>query len=289
MNGSSSDEFCTSADGLRLFYCDYQGAHATPVVCLPGLTRNSRDFTALAERLSPRYHILTLDFRGRGRSAWDPIWQNYHPGTYVADVVAVLKRAGVQRAVIVGTSLGGIVAMLLGASFPQHVAGLILNDVGPEVSREAVARISQYVGRNAAVSTWEEAARQARETYGGALPDYADEDWLRYAQRSYREDESGRPMLDMDPRIGDAVRATAGTGPAPDLWPLWAALTRIPMLAIRGERSDVLSVHTLDRMLRSAPGLQTVTVPNRGHAPTLDEPICIEEIERFLDKLPDQP
>jgi len=288
MNTVATNELFTTTDGLRLFYRDYAGERSVPVLCLPGLTRNSRDFSSLAERLSPRYRVLTPDLRGRGRSEWDPVWQNYHPGTYVADVIALLTHAKVDRVAIIGTSLGGIVGMLIAASLPQRVAGLVLNDVGPEVSSDGVARIAQYVGRSAPVRNWDEAAQQVRETYGAALPEYAHEDWLRYARRSYSEDENGVPVLDMDPRIGDAVRAAAGAGPAPNLWPMWGALRSIPMLAIRGERSDVLTAATLARMAREAPGLRTLTVANRAHAPTLDEPSCGAEIERFLASLPER-
>jgi pimeloyl-ACP methyl ester carboxylesterase len=280
------DEFFTTADGLKLFYRDYVGEGPACVLCLPGLTRNSRDFTVLAESLSPKHCVLTPDLRGRGRSAWDPHWQNYHPGTYVADMTTLLVHAKAERVVIVGTSLGGIVGMLIAATQPQRVAGLVLNDVGPEVSAEAVARIAQYVGRSAPVRNWEEAAKQVRETYGAALPDYTHEDWLRFAHRSYSENAAGTPVLDMDPRVGDAVRAASGAGPAPDLWPLWASLRSIPMLAIRGAQSDVLSAATLERMAREAPTLRTLTVPDRGHAPTLEEPQCITEIERFVERVP---
>jgi pimeloyl-ACP methyl ester carboxylesterase len=286
---TTRDEFCKAADGLGLFYRDYAGERPVPVLCIPGLTRNSQDFAALAQRLSPRYRVLTPDLRGRGRSAWDPNWQNYRPRTYVADVMAVLEHAQVQRVAIVGTSLGGIIGMLLGASFPQRIAGLVLNDVGPEIAPEAAARIEHYVSRRASVRNWEEAAQQARETYGAALPDYSDKDWLHFAHRSYREDGTGAPVLDMDPGIGEAVRAAAATGPAPTMWPVWAALQSIPTLVIRGEHSDVLSIDILRRMATSSPGVRTLTVPQRGHAPTLDEPVCVDAIEQFMECLPENP
>jgi pimeloyl-ACP methyl ester carboxylesterase len=280
-----TDNFYSTADGLRLFYRDYAGTNPMPVLCLPGLTRNARDFSGLAESLSPRYRVLTPDLRGRGRSAWDPNWTNYHPGTYLTDVLALLAHAQIDRLIIVGTSLGGILAMLIGASLPQRVAGIVLNDVGPEVATDAVARISQYVGRSAPVKNWSEAADQARATYGAALPDFSDKDWLGYAHRSYSENTEGVPVLDMDPKIGDAVRAASGAGPAPDLWPLWITLRSMPMLAIRGEHSDVLTGATLARMAQEHPNLQTLIVPNRGHAPTLEEDLCIAGIERFLTSI----
>lgn len=283
---TGTENFYTSADGLRLFYREYAGSAPTPVVCLPGLTRNSRDFSELAATLSPRHRVLTPDLRGRGRSAYDPVWRNYHPGTYVQDVLALFAHAKIERAYVIGTSLGGLIGMILGAMQPQRVAGLVLNDVGPEVDRDGVARIAQYVGRSPPVKSWEEAARQAQATYGAAMPDYTLEDWLRYARRSYKESESGAPVLDMDPKIGDAVRAGAGTGPAPDLWPMWAMLRTMPMLVIRGANSDILSAPTLERMQREASRTQSIIVPNRGHAPTLDEPVCVAAIEKFLTSTP---
>lgn len=281
---STREHFYQSADGLRLFYREYAGGPSTPVVCLPGLTRNSRDFSELAAQLSPTRRVLTPDLRGRGRSAFDPVWRNYHPATYVQDVVALLAHAGVNRTYIIGTSLGGIIGMILGALQAQRIAGLVINDVGPEVNSAGLARIAEYVGRNPTVATWDEAAQQAQAMYGQALPDYTQEDWLRYARRSFKESKSGAPVLDMDPRIGDAVRASAGAGPAPNLWAMWAMLRSTPMLVIRGANSDILSTETLARMHAEAPRMESITVPNRGHAPTLDEPMCVEAIQKFLDR-----
>jgi pimeloyl-ACP methyl ester carboxylesterase len=228
--------------------------------------------------------VLSPDLRGRGRSQHDPNFMNYHPGTYVGDLALLLKDADVDRVVLLGTSLGGILSMLIAAGMPRVPAGVILNDVGPEVAPEGLQRIAQYVGRAAPVGNWAEAAAQSRATYGLALPDLTDEDWLAMAHRAYVEVD-GVPRLDMDPRIGDAVRA-APAGAAPDLWPLYAALKPVPTLAIRGELSDVLSVATFDRMNREKPDLRRLTVPRRGHPPLLDEPECVAAIDEFLAELP---
>jgi len=270
-----------SADGLALYYRDFPGPEA-PVVCLPGVTRNSRDFEALARHLNSRHRILTPDLRGRGRSAWDPNWRNYHPGTYVGDVVALLEHAGIQRVVIVGTSLGGIVGMLFAAAHSDRLAGLVLNDIGPEVDPRGLARISSYIGALPPVTSWREAADQAREVYGAALPDFTPADWDRYARLGFRESEQGIPRLDLDPKVGEAARQASGAGPAPSLWPIWGSLRELPMLAIRGEHSDILSPATFERMAREQPALARATVANRGHAPTLDEPASREAIDRFL-------
>jgi pimeloyl-ACP methyl ester carboxylesterase len=227
--------------------------------------------------------VLCADLRGRGLSQHDPNWKNYHPGTYVGDIALLLKDAGVSKVVILGTSLGGILAMVVAATTPQVLAGVILNDVGPEVAAEGLKRISTYVGKSAPVSSWDEAAAQARNTYGLAWPDATDADWLAFARRSYTEVD-GVPRLAMDPMIGEAVRA-APAGAAPDLWPVFGALKPIPTLALRGALSDVLSRETFDRMAREKSDLVRVTVAQRGHPPMLDEPDSVAAIESFLAQL----
>jgi len=274
-----------SADGLRLYYRDYpaEAAGRTPVLCLPGLTRNSRDFESIALRIRRSRRVLCADLRGRGLSQHDPNWKNYHPGTYVGDIALLLKDAGVSKVTILGTSLGGILAMVVAATTPQVLAGVILNDVGPEVAAEGLQRISTYVGKSAPVGSWAEAAAQASNTYGLAWPDATDADWLGFAKRSYTEVD-GVPRLAMDPMIGEAVRA-APAGAAPDLWPVFGALKPIPTLALRGALSDVLSEGTFDRMAREKPDLVRVTVAQRGHPPMLDEPDSVAAIESFLARL----
>jgi pimeloyl-ACP methyl ester carboxylesterase len=279
------DRYFNSADGLRLYYRDSPAAEAgrTPVLCLPGLTRNSRDFESIASRMRRSRRVLCADLRGRGLSQHDPNWKNYHPGTYVGDIALLLKDAGVSKVVILGTSLGGILAMVVAATTPQVLAGVVLNDVGPEVAAEGLKRISTYVGKSAPVSSWTEAAAQARDTYGLAWPDATDADWLAFARRSYTIVD-GVPRLAMDPMIGEAVRA-APAGAAPDLWPVFGALKPIPTLALRGELSDVLSRETFDRMGREKPDLVRVSVAKRGHPPMLDEPESVAAIESFLARL----
>ena len=280
------DRHYASADGLRLYYRDYPAAVAgrLPVLCLPGLTRNCRDFEATALRLQCTRRVLSPDLRGRGRSEHDPNWRNYHPGTYLGDLALLLADAGVPRVVLLGTSLGGILSMLIAATAPQVPAAAILNDIGPEVDPAGAQRIASYVGRHAPVHNWADAAAQMREMYQVAMPDAEDADWMAYARRSYTELD-GVPRLDVDPGIGEAVRA-APAGAAPDLWPAFAALRPLPVLAIRGELSDVLSEATFDRMAREKPDLQRVTVARRGHPPLLDEPECVAAIDAFLAGVP---
>ena len=186
--------------------------------------------------------------------------------------------------ILFGTSLGGILSMLIAAGSPKVPAGAILNDVGPEVAPEGLQRIASYVGKHAPVRNWQEAADQMRAMYGVAMPDASDADWIAFARRSYSEVD-GVPVLDVDRGVGEAVRA-APAGAAPDLWPLYAALKPVPTLAIRGELSDVLSVATFDRMQLEKPDLRRLTVPRRGHPPLLDEPECVSTIDEFLAQLP---
>ncbi len=276
----------TLRDGVTMYCREYGAGHrASPaVLCLPGLTRNCRDFEPLARALASDWRVLTPDLRGRGRSGHDPEWRNYQPLTYVADVLELLAVRGEARVALVGTSLGGLIAMLIAATRPAVLAGVVLNDVGPELDPAGLARIATYVGKLPPVANWDEAAAQARLVNGAALPDYTEADWLRFARAIYREDPGGRPVLDMDPRIGDALRA-APAGAAPDLWPLYGALAQLPTLAIRGEISDILSAATLARMRELKPDLRAVVVPGRGHAPTLDEPECRAAIRAFLETL----
>ncbi len=286
MSGSNwQDRYFASNDGLRLHYRDYAAAEPgrVPVLCLPGLTRNCRDFETVAPRIQRTRRVLCADLRGRGLSQHDPNWQNYHPGTYVTDVARLLADAGVPRVIILGTSLGGILAMLVAATTPQVLVGVILNDVGPEVAAEGLRRISTYVGKSPQVGSWAEAAMQAKATYGLAWPDASDDDWMNFARRSYTEVE-GMPRLAMDPMIGEAVRA-APAGAAPDLWPVFGALKPIPTLALRGAISDVLSQQTFDRMATEKPDLVRVTVAGRGHPPMLDEPVSVAAIDAFLARL----
>ena len=275
-----------SADGLEL-YCrvyDAAGAGAPAVLCLPGLTRNSRDFEDFAPHLAPRYRVLCPDLRGRGLSARDPKWQNYQPATYVADLTALLQGLGLPRVAIVGTSLGGLLAMILASVAPQAVAGIVLNDIGPEIDPAGAERIRGYAGKLPPVRTWDEAIAQQRLVFGGAWRDLDDALWARLARRNYREDSSGAPVLDADPGIGEALRAAAAQPPV-DLWPLYAALKSTPALAVRGALSDILSAATFERMAREKPDLERLTVAGRGHVPLLDEPECLAAIDAFLARL----
>lgn len=285
---AARENYFSSPDGLQLFYRDYP-AHTTEanvVLCLHGLTRNGRDFHQLATHLQPSYRVLVPDMRGRGRSQYDSHWQNYHPGTYVRDMFALLDTLNVERVAIIGTSLGALMAILMCAQQPHRITGIVLNDAGPEIDPRGLARIAQYAGKQPILRNWEEAANYIKSIYGGALRGLSDAEWLAYAKLSYRENAEGLPMPDCDANIGNAVREPSlKNTPAPDLWAVFAQITAMPILILRGEHSDILSAATVQRMAKEKPDLNYVAVPNRGHAPLLNESVCIAAIDHFLSGL----
>jgi pimeloyl-ACP methyl ester carboxylesterase len=275
-----------SPDGLRLHYRDYAGGAdgRPPVLCLPGLTRNARDFEALAERLSPEWRVLALDLRGRGESGYAKDPMTYVPLSYMGDVDALLSELGVSRFVAVGTSLGGIVTMLLAGAGHGRIAGAVLNDVGPEIEAAGITRIRGYVGRASTWPTWLHAARALQEANGDVYPDWTIEDWLGMAKRLYRLTSQGRIVLDYDLRIAEPFRVP-GNDAGPDMWRSLRALSGVPVLVVRGALSDVLAERTAERMVAELPGAELVTVPRVGHAPVLTEPEVLPAIDRLLARV----
>jgi len=274
-----------TADGLSIFYRDYSGpprAAEAPVLCLHGLTRNSADFEDLAPQLSRKRRVLAMDVRGRGRSDYDPNPRTYHLGSYVADVLSLLDAERLDRVVLIGTSMGGLIGMMLGAERPQALAGLVLNDIGPVIEPAGLARIAGYVGKTEPVESWEEARAEVKAINEDALPDLDDADWDRFARRLFREDEAGRPVPAYDPAIAEGF-AGGGATP-PDMWAQFEALAGVPVLVLRGAHSDILSAETAEAMAARHSLCETVTIPNRGHAPMLDEPAALKAIESFLER-----
>ncbi|WP_347303384.1 alpha/beta hydrolase [Croceibacterium sp. TMG7-5b_MA50] len=275
----------TSDDGLVLRCRDYPGRmDRPPILCIPGLTRNARDFEPVVDALAGEWRVLCVDLRGRGQSDYARDSASYMPMRYVADIAALLEQAELERVVAIGTSLGGIVTMLLAAMQLERFAGAVLNDIGPEIEETGLARIRDYVGQGRSFPTWMHAARALREQAGEAHPDHAIADWLRMAKRLMCVGAGGRIVFDYDMKIAEPFAAPPA-GEAPDLWPLLRALSGRPVLVLRGELSDILSGATLDRMAREVPGLEAVTVPRTGHAPTLEEPIAQQAISRLLARV----
>ncbi len=278
-----------SHDGRRLFSRVYaSGSPGAPVVlCLHGLTRNGRDFEDLAPHLAEHYRVIVPDVRGRGFSQRDPDPGNYKMSVYLHDLDVLLRGVGADKFSVVGTSMGGLMAMNLGAAQPGRVLRMVLNDVGPELDPAGLERIRRYAGRSPTVSTWAEAGAQLRQILGTTWPDLPEAKWEVLARRSYRVNSVGMLEPDADPMIGEVLRNSAGG--ARDLWPLWSALKHIPVLVLRGELSDFLSPRTLARMQGEKPDLETAIIPQRGHTPLLDEPESLDRIDRFLASLQQPP
>jgi pimeloyl-ACP methyl ester carboxylesterase len=279
------DRYWTSRDGLKLHYRDYAGpADRPPILCLPGLTRNARDFEPVADRLAGEWRIIAVDFRGRGQSHYDPNPANYEPPTYAADVLKLLDQLGIADAVFFGTSLGGIVTMLFSTTDPERIAGALINDIGPVIEDKGVERLRAYVGKPAALASWREATEATAQRNGIAYPANRPEDWDRFARRLYSERPDGTIQADYDMAIANAFADNKGT-PEFDPWPLIEGLKDTPVLIVRGETSDLLSVETVERMLVTLPKAELVTVPGIGHAPILDEPEAEAAIDRLLARV----
>jgi len=273
----------TSADGLRLHARDYGGGvdGRPPILCLPGLTRNARDFEPVAQRLAGRWRVIAVDYRGRGESAAAKDPMSYVPQRYAADVAALLADLGVTRVVAIGTSLGGLVTMLLAQATPGLIAGAVLNDVGPVLEPAGLARIRGYVGRGSSLPTWLHAARCLHENNRDVYPGWQLGDWLAMAKRVYRLNGAGRVVLDYDLRIAEPFRAPPDAA-APDWWSAYAALAPAPVLVVRGGRSDLLSAATAGHMVAALPDAALATVAEVGHAPLLTEPVAVAAIDRLL-------
>ena len=279
---SSDTHTWQSRDGLTLSARVYSGAPArSPVVCLPGLTRNSRDFEDLAAAIAPARRVICPDLRGRGRSAYSPVSATYAPVQYLDDTLLMLADMGVDRFVAIGTSLGGLLTMLLASVAGTRIAGAVLNDIGPDIDPAGLARIRGYVGVPVSYADWDAAARALAVAQADVYPGIAHGAWLRLARRMMRQDVGGI-VFDYDMAIADPFAADDGATPAPDLWPLFDALAGRPVLVVRGGASDILSRETANAMAARHQGLDLLTLPGIGHAPTLDEPVARDAIARLL-------
>ena len=289
-DGSAFEErWWRSHDGLHLFARDYAGAGGEarlPVVCLHGLTRNSKDFEDVSPAIAGSgRRVLALDVRGRGRSDRDPNPSNYVPNVYARDALGLLDSLGIARAVFVGTSMGGIVTMAVAAKRASAVSAVVFNDVGPKIAPEGVARIAAYVGQSEEIADWAAAAEYMRRINRVAFPDYTDADWARFAARTFR-DNGGRPELDYDPKILEPLQSGNYKAARLIAWLLFRRLARRrPALLIRGELSDLVTADIAHRMKRHAPALEIATVPGVGHAPMLSEPVAAEALSRFLGRV----
>lgn len=284
------DLYCTTRDGLRLYGRHYPprsaprfGATARPVLCLPGLTRNSRDFEKVAEALAadpgnPR-HVYTIDYRGRGLSEHARDWREYAVPIEMQDVIDFMTMLELSDCGILGTSRGGIIAMVLAAAQPARIGAVVLNDVGPVLETDGLIRIAGYVGRTPTPKSWPEAARLVKEMMIRDFPKLTDAEAEAVARQLMNE-RNGRPTAGYDPGIGRSFSVL--DGPMPKLWAQFEGLKRVPLLVIRGANSDLLSAESVEEMHKRHPMMASVTVPDEGHAPLLRDGPTIRQIATFF-------
>jgi pimeloyl-ACP methyl ester carboxylesterase len=283
----SRDLFYRSSDGLRLHVAEYGDTISPwlPVVCLPGLSRSARDFHELGLHLSQNPHrprrVLAFDLRGRGMSEWDQNIAHYTPIVEMQDVLDGMAALGVDRAVVVGTSRGGIIAMLMAVARPSVIAGVVLNDIGPAIEPRGLARLKTYVGRIPAPDDWDDAARILRRLHGSQFTALGDDDWRAFARMTWR-DEDGLPVGNYDPALARTFDGVEFDRPLPTLWREFAALNSKPVLTIRGENSDIFEGETLARMAREHPRLDSIVIEGEGHAPLLIRDALLQRISTFI-------
>ncbi len=277
----------TSEDGLKLFAKSYgPGSAPLTVLCLHGLTRNHKDFEPMIAALPGKYRYIAVDVRGRGRSDYDPKPENYQPPVYARDMLRLIDTLGLRKVVLIGTSMGGLISILMIRSAPGRIAGIVLNDVGPAVEKAGIARIAAYAGRMPPVTDWASAAAAVKAVNGPIFPHYTDDQWMAVARRTYRETPDGRVQPDYDPNIALGL-GKVKPGPLTDffLWRVFGVTKKAPLMVVRGETSDILSQKTAERMVRRHPDARLVTVPGVGHAPFLDEPEAVSGLTAFLSRL----
>jgi pimeloyl-ACP methyl ester carboxylesterase len=277
--------YIAASDGLRLHYLDYACAKPArlPLVCLPGLARTADDFERVALRaLAQGRRVLALDYRGRGRSAWDPDWRHYDLDVEQDDILGVFADAGIDAAVFLGTSRGGLHTMRLAAARPGLVRAAILNDIGPKIENESLLRIKRYVGKLPPLRSMADAVGLMRFSAGQTFAGVDPQDWETYARQTF-EMKDGQVVLRYDPELAHTLDEIAPGVDYETFWDEFAALASLPLLAIRGETTDLLSLDTLAEMQRLAPAMEVFTVPGQGHAPLLLDAPTLDRIEIFLN------
>ena len=276
-----AEHFVTAADGVRLYVRDHgrDVAGRVPIVCIPGLTRNARDFAHVAERLAGEWRLICVDLRGRGESGYSKLPMSYAPLTYLQDLEDLLETLELKRFVAIGTSLGGLMTMMLAAHRTGRIAGALLNDVGPVVEEAGLERIRGYVGKASSWPSWMHAARATAIAQNDSHPDYDLTQWIGLAKRLYRLTAQGRIVPDYDMRIAEPMRHPAEPV---DLWPAYEALGDVPVHILRGELSDILSAEAAKAMAKLLPNAKLTIVPRTGHPPELDEPEATKAIDALL-------
>lgn len=285
---SWTDRFWYSAEGIRLHYRNYEGPRdKPPILCIPGLTRNARDFEPVAERYAGDWRVLCVDLRGRGMSDNDPDPSRYKPQYYVADILKLLDQEGIADAIFFGTSLGGICTMLLASTDADRIAGAMLNDIGPEIDQTGIDRIGGYVGREVRFDNWEKAADVLADRNREVFPRWKRDDWERFAHRIMHETSDGI-AFQYDMLIAENFRA-ATEGPQGANWNLYESLAGRPVTILRGELSDLLAPEIAEKMVERLNGdAELVVVPDVGHTPNLEEPESQGAMDRLLKRVMDR-
>ncbi len=287
-----AEKYFRTQDGLSLYYRDYEptfdgrsdgsddmrNPDLLPVLCLSGLARNSKDFAPFAARVAATgRRVLCLDYRGRGRSAYDPDPMNYQPATYLNDIRHLLSALGLHKVFVMGSSLGGILGMGMGAAMPTAIAGLMLNDVGPDIETSGFARIQGYLKQDRPQRNWDEAIADLKSIFTNNS--FTDEEWRDVAEGTFVLGKDGLLHYDWDV---DLYKPIAKSPEVPDLWPYFNSVRHVPVLVLRGEKSDILRSETVEKMVAAHPDISAVTVPGAGHIPTLKEPAAIEAVDEFF-------
>ena len=280
---SFKDYFFQTTDGLRLYARDYPGpdANAPVLLCLHGLTRNSKDFASLAEALASDFRVVVPEQRGRGLSDYAEDVSRYSLLQYVEDMQGLIVELGLQRLSVVGTSMGGLMTFALNALSPGLIARAVINDIGPEIAQAGLDRIKSYVGVAGPFEDWEEATAYLSSITAEIFPDWTDAQWSDFARQCYIERE-GQIVIDYDPQIATPLATQSNDTEAETLWSLFEAMASVPSLLVRGELTDLLSPECVARMQKVHPSMEVLSVPNVGHAPMLNEPGVTEAIRRFL-------
>ncbi|MFN0263401.1 alpha/beta fold hydrolase [Tepidamorphus sp. 3E244] len=287
LDAAFTEHSYTAQDGLRLVYSQYGklGGERTPVLCLAGLTRNARDFHELASWLSTtpgkERCVIAPDYRGRGRSDYDRNWENYSLQTELQDVLDLLTALDLEEVIIVGTSRGGLISMLMGSARPAALKGVVLNDIGPVIEPQGLLRIRQYMRERPDAKSWDEVAEALERMWNALYPSLTREEWIDVARKIFRE-KDGRIVPDHDPNLLKPLEKLDLDKPGPPLWGLFKSISTVPVLSVRGMNSDILTAETVAEMKKQHKKLQTLAVPEAGHAPLLTEPRILRQIATFI-------
>ncbi len=290
MSTQFRDVFCQSADGLKLHakVIGPDDSTALPVLCLPGLTRTTDDFDDIARAIAtssstPR-KVVAIDYRGRGLSDYDPDPAKYAVPVELGDVLAIAASLGISRAILLGTSRGGLISMAMAAAQPKLLAGVILNDIGPALEIDGLMKIKGYIANPPPRKTWDEAAHGLKELFGTVFPSLTDDEWTAWARRAFREKAGGGLERTYDLKISHTLDGLDPSNPLPQVWELFDAMAGVPLMLIHGALSDLLSVQGVKDMVTRRPDIDLVTVADQGHAPLLADKPTMDRIVAFCER-----